>query len=52
VGQEIEDINSSQGHALITGVPFWEDDHKGAEDMASDLRDISRRLDRQRRTRP
>lgn len=51
IGQTEEDLRDGSGHALILGIPSQEDDPKRAQDLATALRDISRRLDRVERKR-
>lgn len=46
IGQCREDLEDGTGHALIVGMPTTEEDPQGAEDLATELRDISRKLDR------
>ena len=49
IGQSEEDLREHSAHALIVGIPTTEEDPKGAEDLATELRNMSRRLDRIRR---
>lgn len=46
IGQTEKDLLDEKGHALIVGVPTVEEDEQKAEDLATALRDMSRKLDR------
>lgn len=49
VSQTEESIAEDPCHAVITGLPYADDDPGRAESLASRLRDISRNIERQRR---
>ena len=49
VGQTETDLQVRPDHAVITGVPFQDDDPPRAERIASELAKISRTVDRTRR---
>ena len=49
VSQTDEGTAEDPSHAVITGLPFGDDDPKRAESLASRLRDMSRIADRQLR---
>ena len=51
VGQAEEDAEAYPEHAIITGLPFSDDDHERAEILASRLVEISRTFDRTLRKR-
>jgi hypothetical protein len=51
VSQTDEAITAEPEHAVITGLPFTDDDPERAESLASRLVEISRTLDRERRRR-
>lgn len=46
VGQTAQDVASNSSHALIVGLPSNDEDPKKAEDLATELRNLARRLDR------
>jgi hypothetical protein len=46
IGQSREDIDTAGGHALIVGMPTQDEDAKRAEDLATELRNMSRQFDR------
>lgn len=49
IGQTEADLKAMAGHGLIVGLPTPEEDPKRAEDLATELRNISRMIDRRRR---
>ena len=49
IGQTEQDLRDGSGHAIIAGMPSLEEDPKRAEDLATELRNISCTLDRVRR---
>ncbi|MEK7407588.1 MAG: hypothetical protein AAB225_21120 [Acidobacteriota bacterium] len=52
VGQFEQDLRNQPDHAVITGLPYSEDDPERAESLASELAKMSRPVDRtMRRTR-
>ena len=49
VGQTEEDIGNNPAHAVIAGLPSPEDDPQRAEDLATELVNLTRSVDRTRR---